>query len=169
MKAQQCYGTTVTRRTWYLCGNRVVTVSHSHEIRSKVKRVFILNPNGVRMAQWDDVDFKNGIANVEMPLSKQPVFGKWTIVASYRLTDNRATVIASCPHSVAWECASGGEIYHECTDDSQCYDGLRCCESDCGTRRCVSKCSTSDLDRVDIVLKLQVQSMYKTRINEYPW
>ncbi|KAK3709154.1 hypothetical protein QZH41_018067 [Actinostola sp. cb2023] len=42
------------------------------------------SPTGTRMMQWNNMDFQNGIASVEMLLSKHPVLGEWKIQAQYK-------------------------------------------------------------------------------------
>nr|BAJ05271.1 alpha-2-macroglobulin [Diadumene lineata] len=49
----------------------------------KVEHVTISNPSGVRMMQWNGLEFKDGIISLKMPLSSQPVIGDWKIQATF--------------------------------------------------------------------------------------
>jgi uncharacterized protein YfaS (alpha-2-macroglobulin family) len=48
--------------------------------KTVLKQVFIIDPSGSRVNQWLDVDSKMGLVNLEMPMSKEPNMGKWTIL-----------------------------------------------------------------------------------------
>ncbi|CAB3996503.1 C3 and PZP-like alpha-2-macroglobulin domain-containing 8 isoform X1, partial [Paramuricea clavata] len=47
----------------------------------KVSSVVIQEPSGARIMQWNDVELEDGVANLDLQLSKEPVLGNWLIKA----------------------------------------------------------------------------------------
>lgn len=43
------------------------------------KNIFILDPTGSRVNQWLNEESKNGLLDLELPISKEPNLGKWVI------------------------------------------------------------------------------------------
>ncbi|XP_023228153.1 pregnancy zone protein-like [Centruroides sculpturatus] len=41
--------------------------------------IWIENPTGIRVAQWKNVSFTNGLVQLELPLSGEPLLGDWLI------------------------------------------------------------------------------------------
>nr|AVP12670.1 complement C3-like [Pseudopotamilla reniformis] len=61
---------------------RVLVVDSKLKPRlEEITEIFIQDPSGIRMMQWRNVDVAQfqGIADLEMPMSEEPVQGKWKI------------------------------------------------------------------------------------------
>ncbi len=43
--------------------------------------IWIEAPNGIRLAQWKDEQSDDGLIDLEMPMTAEPILGEWKIVA----------------------------------------------------------------------------------------
>lgn len=46
---------------------------------TQIPEIWITDPSDARLAQWKNVDLQNGLAQLEMELSDEPLLGSWTI------------------------------------------------------------------------------------------
>ncbi|KAG1650780.1 Alpha-2-macroglobulin-like protein 1 [Nymphon striatum] len=61
---------------------RILTVNYLLEpVSGVISKVFIQNPNGIRVAQWLNVSNSNGLVQLDMQLSEEPALGFWKINA----------------------------------------------------------------------------------------
>eukprot|EP00057_Strongylocentrotus_purpuratus_P014688 XP_011669162.1 PREDICTED: alpha-2-macroglobulin isoform X2 [Strongylocentrotus purpuratus] len=48
-----------------------------------VALIYIETPNGIRLAQWEDIEPNRGLVDLEFPMTSEPLLGDWTIKADF--------------------------------------------------------------------------------------
>ncbi|CAG0894419.1 unnamed protein product [Darwinula stevensoni] len=64
---------------------RILTVDSSlHALDDQVREVWVEDPSGIRVAQWNQLETKSGFVQLEFQLSAEPPLGAWKIKAEMK-------------------------------------------------------------------------------------
>nr|BAR45602.1 alpha-2-macroglobulin 2 [Ammothea sp. RS-2014] len=64
---------------------RILTVNHLLEpLPTEISKVYVLNPNGIRVAQWLGIKNENGLIQLDLQLSDESARGQWKINAQVK-------------------------------------------------------------------------------------